>query len=62
MVANVGSFLEIVFEFESYLIVYCVDLKFFSGEEIWMRLLKMRSFFFLYIYMYIIFDLDLFGC
>ena len=58
MVANVGSFLEIVLEFESYLFVYFVDLNFVSGEEIWMRMLQMRSVFFLYV----IFDLDLFGC
>ena len=58
MVANVGSFLEIVLEFESYLFVYFVDLNFVSGEEIWMRMLKMRSVFFLYV----TFDLDLFGC
>ena len=58
MVANVGSFLEIVLEFESYLFVYFVGLNFVSGEEIWMRMLQMRSVFFLYV----IFDLDLFGC
>ena len=58
MVANVGSFLEIVLEFESYLFVYFVDLNFVSGEESWMRMLQMRSVFFLYV----IFDLDLFGC
>ena len=58
MVANVGSFLEIVLEFESYLFVYFVDLNFVSGEEIWKRMLQMRSVFFLYV----IFDLDLFGC
>ena len=46
MVANVGSFLEIVLEFESYLFVYFVDLNFISGEEIWMRMLKMGSVFF----------------